>query len=69
MPASMMARNPVLACTAARFWRNAHGPSKVPRGKMSVPFTSRQMSAMRSMPSGVGLPAYDAPLMAPTEAP
>ncbi len=36
---------------------------------MSVPFTSRQTVAMCSTPSGVGLPAYDAPLMAPTEAP
>ena len=57
MPASMMARSPVLACTAARFCRKAQGPSNVPRGKMSVPFTSRQMVSMRAIPSSVGLPA------------
>ena len=57
MPASMMARSPVLACTAARFCRKAQGPSNVPRGKMSVPFTSRQMVSMCAIPSSVGLPA------------
>ncbi len=69
MPASMMARSPVLACTDGRFCRKAHGPSSGPRGKMSVPFTARQMSAILSAFSSVGCPAYDAPLMAPTEAP
>ena len=52
-----MARSPELACTEARFCKKAHGPSKVPRGKMSVPFTARQMVAMRSAFSSVGWPA------------
>ena len=68
-PSSMMRRSPTLEWTAARFCKKAHGPSRAERGKMSVPLMARQFSAIRSMPSGVGLEAYEAPLMAPTEAP
>ena len=50
-----MARSPELECTDGRFCKKAHGPSSGPRGKMSVPFTPRQMSAIRSAFSTVGL--------------